>query len=179
MNDRRFQGEVERLRSPDRLARLEVSRVVSLCLAPGEVQSVLDVGTGSGVFAEAFAHAGLRVGGVDIAEEMLVAARAFVPSAEFAHGAMEKLPYADRSFDLVFLGLVLHEADDLTEALREARRVATQRVVILEWPHETGEMGPPLDHRLTPLQIEKTALAVGFSYVEAHRLESLVVYRLG
>ncbi|HTZ51502.1 MAG TPA: hypothetical protein VMF68_07580, partial [Spirochaetia bacterium] len=51
----RFHGGVERLRAPERLALMEVPRVVALSLDGGGFASVLDVGTGAGVFAEAFA----------------------------------------------------------------------------------------------------------------------------
>ena len=38
---------------------------------------------------------------------------------------MEKLPFEDKAFDLAFMGHVLHEADDLLTALKEAQRVAS------------------------------------------------------
>lgn len=158
---------------------MEVARVVGLSVDRLEAPSILDVGTGTGLFAEAFLARGLRVSGVDLSPEMLEEARRLVPGVEFHQGTMEQLPFADASFDLVFLGLVLHEADDLTVALREARRVARQRVVIAEWPYETADFGPPLAHRLTPLQIEKTATELGYAYTESRRLTHLTVYRLG
>lgn len=40
----------------------------------------------------------------------------------------EQISFPDCSFDLVFLGHVLHEADDPLTALQEARRVTRQRV---------------------------------------------------
>ena len=91
---------------------------------------------------------------------------------------MERLPFPLASFDLVFFGLVLHEADDLTQALREAHRTVLNRVAVLEWPYEAGEFGPPLGHRLTPLQVEKTALEVGFRTVDVIPLEHLHLYLL-
>ena len=54
MHERRFKGEVERLRAPERIQRIEVDRVVNLCLEGVRADSVLDVGTGSAIFAEAF-----------------------------------------------------------------------------------------------------------------------------
>ncbi len=178
MNERLYQGTVAKLRSPERLARLEIPRVVELSLEGIPATTVLDIGTGSGVFAEAFAHKGLTVSGIDVSDEMLEAARQFVPGGNFQKSSMESLPYPDGSFDLAFLGLVLHEASDLTAALKEAFRTTVKRVLILEWPYQSGEFGPPLDHRLTPLQVEKTALEVGFSYMEHISLEHLALYRL-
>lgn len=76
MNEKRFHGSPEFLRNPQRLALLEVDRVVRLSLEGLPVRRVLDVGTGSGVFVEAFARQGLSVVGLDVAEGMLKAARA-------------------------------------------------------------------------------------------------------
>lgn len=178
MNERRFPGSIERLRSPERVSRLEIDSVVAWSLEEIEARTLLDVGTGSGLFAEAFAKRGLRVAGIDVSEEMLEAARHFVPTGDFHQAPLEKLPFPEGSFDVVFLGMVLHEADDLTEALREARRTAVRRVVILEWPYETGTLGPPLNHRLTQLQIEKTVTALGFSSLELLKLKHLHLYRI-
>ena len=100
----------------------------------GNFRNVLDVGTGTGLFAESFSERGLEVSGLDANPEMLVAAHQFVPKGIFREGTAEALPYPDSSFDLVFLGLVLHESDEPLKTLKEARRVARKRVCILEWP---------------------------------------------
>jgi ubiquinone/menaquinone biosynthesis C-methylase UbiE len=150
MHERRFEGDISRLRFPERTERLEVERVVDLCLENGEPRSMLDVGTGTGLFAQAFSKRGLEVSGVDVNPEMLVEAQKFVPKGSFREGTAEALPYQDSSFDLVFLGLVLHETDDLPKALLEAQRVATKRVCILEWPYREQPFGPPIADRLKP-----------------------------
>ena len=125
MHERRFGGQIDRLRAPERVALLEVARVVSLCLEGIAVQRVLDVGTGSGIFAEEFAARGLAVSGVDVNPAMPPVAHGFVPSGEFEVAPAEALPFEDGVFDLAFLGHVLHETDDALKALSEARRVAT------------------------------------------------------
>ncbi|MGQ9852901.1 MAG: hypothetical protein ACUVTG_05805, partial [Candidatus Oleimicrobiaceae bacterium] len=66
MHERRYSGEVKRLRDPERLARLEVARVVELSLQGISAHRLLDVGVGTSVFAEAFARRGLRVVGIDV-----------------------------------------------------------------------------------------------------------------
>ncbi len=178
-NQRRYGGEIERLRSPERLALLEVDRVVGLALAGlTEPGSMLDIGTGSAIFAEAFAAKGLRVAGIDLREDMLAAARDFVPSGDFRLAHMEKLPFDDGQFDFSFLGFVLHEADDLLTALKEAKRVAKQRVVVLEWPHEEQEYGPPMEHRLTDERIRTAADQAGFTAIDGQRLAHMAFYRL-
>ena len=89
---------------------------------------------------------------------------------------MESLPWPDRSFDLVFLGHVLHEADDVVAALREARRTAKSRVAALEWPYRTEEHGPPLAHRLTTGRVEDAARAAGITCIDHRPLAHMVLY---
>ena len=101
------------------MALLEVPRVVSLCREGITADSVLDVGTGTGLFAEAFAKDGCRVTGVDPNAELLAIARKHTAGV-FVVGTAEDLPFEDGSFDLVMMGLVLHETDDRAAALREA-----------------------------------------------------------
>jgi 2-polyprenyl-3-methyl-5-hydroxy-6-metoxy-1,4-benzoquinol methylase len=57
--ERRFHKKAELLRSSERIALLEADRVVRSYLEGLPVQSVLDVGTGTGLFAEAFAKGGI------------------------------------------------------------------------------------------------------------------------
>lgn len=176
MHEKRFQGGAERLRAPARLALLETSRVVAMCVDGGAVASVLDVGTGTGIFAEAFIAAGLKTTGIDPALELLALARSHAPQAAFVEAVAEKLPFADGSFDLVFLGLVLHETDDPEAALREARRASAKRVAVLEWPYRTEEQGPPLAHRLSPERIIALSASSGLGSPRRIELSHLVLY---
>ena len=178
MHERRFNREIERLRDPERTARLEVERVVDLALENlTGVQSALDIGTGSGLFAEQFAAKGLKVSGVDVNPQMLPAAQQYVPSGTFWEGVAEKLPFPDRSFDLVFMGLLLHETDDMLAAMREAQRVAVMRLAILEWPDEEQPFGPPQAHRLSYEKVAALAKQAGFKGLQEIRLKNLVLYR--
>jgi ubiquinone/menaquinone biosynthesis C-methylase UbiE len=179
MHERRYNRAVERLRDPERVARMEVERVVSLVLEGLEgVGTALDIGTGSGLFAEQFAMRGLDVAGVDANPDMLRAAQGFVPGGSFREAPAEQLPYLAGSFDLAFMGLVLHETDDTLLALREACRVTTRRVAVLEWPPEEQPVGPPMAERLPAEKVQELALAAGFRAVEVIRLTVLVLYLL-
>jgi SAM-dependent methyltransferase len=178
MHEKRFDGAIERLRAPERVERLEVARVVDLCLEYGLIESVLDVGTGSGLFAEAFSRRGLTVSGVDVNPEMLVTAHGFVPNGDFRAGNAEDLPFPDKSSDLVFLGLVLHESDDVFKTLEEALRVAQQRVCILEWPYRDQSFGPPQAYRLNPENLAGWFHKAGFRKWSMTELINTVLYRL-
>ena len=178
MHEHRFHGDVSRLRSPERLAWLEVDRVVELSLQGGNIRRVLDVGTGSGIFAEAFSKLGLEVEGVDANPDMLAAARDLVAGVRFQEGTAESLPYPDASFDLVFMGLLFHETDDRHKAMQEAARLACQRVAVLEWPYEKQEIGPGLDERLTQKDIDDLARQAGLTVTNIFPLQSLVLYLL-
>jgi SAM-dependent methyltransferase len=178
MHEHRFQHGVERLRQPERLERLEVKRVADLSLAglqPGA--NILDIGTGSGIFAEAFAARGFRVSGVDANPDMLAAARGFVPGADFREAEAEHLPFKDGEFDLAFMGLMLHEADAPLDALKEARRVS-RRLAVLEWPYGESPIGPSTAERITPEKLEEMAREAGYNSIRLERLETLALYLL-
>jgi len=179
MHERRFNREIERLRDPERIARLEVERVVNLTTENLiEVKTVLDIGTGSGLFAEQFAKKGLLVTGLDANPEMLPIAQQYVPSGVFQEGIAEKLPFLDSTFDLVFMGLLLHETDEVLTALKEAHRVVLKRLAILEWPDKEQTFGPPREDRLSVARIKSLTKQAGFKKISQIGLENFVLYLL-
>jgi ubiquinone/menaquinone biosynthesis C-methylase UbiE len=177
-NERRFHGEADRLRSPERMNRLEIGRVAALTTEGLAAERLIDIGTGTGVFAQVFAANGLSVVGIDTNPDLLTLARGLVPGVEFEEAPAEAIPYGDRTFDIAFLGHLLHEADDPVLALKEARRISTMRVVVLEWPYLEEEQGPPLHHRLEPAKVVEMAEQAGFARVEHLRLTHIDLYRM-
>lgn len=98
---------------------------------------VLDIGTGTGMLAGAFAALGAEVTGVDISQGMLNKARqkyghriSFIQAPAHAPGN-----YLDQSFDVVTSGFVLHgmPADYRFKVLREMKRLSSGFVVILDF----------------------------------------------
>jgi ubiquinone/menaquinone biosynthesis C-methylase UbiE len=168
---------IERLRAPERLKRLEVGRVVDLALDGIHPHTVIDVGTGSGVFAEEFARRELTVTGIDANVKMLHSARRYVPGGFFLQAIAEDIPFADNAIDVVFLGVVLHETDDLLITMQEARRVAQVRVAVLEWPYQAEEVGPRLEERLRQEDMELLGRQAGFGPIEIFPLQKLMLYR--
>ena len=176
--DKVYHHPIEMLRDPKRLAFLETDKVVQYCLEGITPLTMLDVGTGSGIFAEAFFRRGLEVTGVDIQEPMLEVARTYVPEASFQLASSEKLPFEEKAFDLVFLGLLLHESEQPQKTLEESARVCILRTAVLEWPYEEGRYGPPIQHRLEPEEIKEMATSSGFSRFKVIPMRFLSLYLL-
>jgi len=178
MHERRFHGNIVRLWAPERVALLEVEWVVRFCLEGINARTALDVGVGSGVFAEAFAKAGLEVSGIDPLPEIVEAAETFVPSGKYRQGIAESLPYPGASFDIVFLGHVLHETDHPLIPLQEAKRVARKRIVILEWPYRVEEQGPPIGERFKSEMVKGFLRQAGFTAIGRPVLSHMDLYLL-
>jgi len=141
------------------------------------MHTVLDVGTGSGLFAEGFSQKGVAVTGIDANLEMVDVARKLVSSAQFEQATVDSIPFDDKSFDLVFLGLVLHEADDAEQALKECKRCARHSVSVLEWAYREEDFGPPLEHRLKSEDVVSMAKKLGFKSTSVITLKKLLLYQ--
>ena len=94
-------------------------------------QSLLEVGCGTGHNLEFFREIGLEVAGIDPSKHMLeIAARRLGAGASLSLGQANTLGFGDNSFDIVALITVLEFLPDPTEALKEAARVAREKVYI-------------------------------------------------
>jgi len=93
-------------------------------LAPARV---LDLATGGGHTALAFAAFARRVVAYDVTEPMLRAARGLLrdrkTAGEFVAGDVEALPFRDGAFDVVTCRIAAHHFADVATAMREVRRV--------------------------------------------------------
>ena len=178
MQQQDINPDIRKLRVPDRIAQLEVPRVVALCVKHGRFSNLLDVGTGSGLFAEAFADRGLQVTGIDPDPLMVAAARSHLSDLICVVGTAEALPFGNDSFEALFMGMVLHETADPQLALIEARRVAKRTLAVLEWPPPAPTDPPPPARRFSRRQVGSMARTAGFSSVSIHSLRQAVVYLL-
>ncbi len=57
-------------------------------------------------------------------------------TATVVHGYAESLPFNDCEFDVAMGVLTIHHWGDLPQGLREMRRVAKQKIVLLTWIDE-------------------------------------------
>ncbi|MGB6432400.1 MAG: glycosyltransferase [Candidatus Acidiferrales bacterium] len=115
--------------------------------ANAAAETVLVICCGSGMEAEMVARTGRRVVALDISPAAVARARErtarFGFPLDLVVGDAENLPFADSSFDFVFVHDGLHHLSDPYRGVREMFRVARRAVVIAE----------PADAALTHLSI--------------------------
>lgn len=110
--------------------------------AIGKGESVLDVGTGTGVAAVTAALKGARVSGLDLTPELVEQAKANASLAgvavDWRVGDAESLPFADGSFDVVVSQFGHMFAPRAEVAVREMLRVLRRggRIAFATWPPE-------------------------------------------
>jgi ubiquinone/menaquinone biosynthesis C-methylase UbiE len=98
---------------------------------------ILDVATGTGQQAFAFARYGCDVTGIDLSEAMLAIARRKnkYPNVKLQSADATALPFEDKSFDASVVSLALHDMPLAIrgKALREMARVTKSKIVIVEF----------------------------------------------
>ncbi len=104
----------------------DLERLVAIA-APRAHWTVLDVATGGGHTALAFAPRVTHVVATDLVPDMLVAARRFLraqtAALSFGVADAEYLPFGDGTFDLVTCRIAPHHFRDAARFVREAARV--------------------------------------------------------
>ncbi len=93
--------------------------------ALGDAQTVLNVGAGTG----SYEPTDRTVTALEPSTEMIQ--QRPEGAAEVVQGVAEKLPFADDTFDAAMAVLTVHHWTDFEAGLREMRRVARQRLVVL------------------------------------------------
>ncbi|MFT6451672.1 MAG: SAM-dependent methyltransferase [Halocynthiibacter sp.] len=114
--------------------------------------SYFDVGCGSGMAAQMARALGAEVSGLDAAADLLHIARTRTPSAKLHRGDLEKLPFADNTFDVVTGFNSFQYAGNLEGALWEARRVTKDDgwVAVVVWGRPDGMEAAEIVSALKP-----------------------------
>jgi SAM-dependent methyltransferase len=107
-------------------ARQRVNFIRGLLDAP--IQTCLEVGCGDG-FGMFYMQPMGQVFGCDISRPML---RRNPLHQSVAEADIYRLPYADKSFDLVYCWEVLHHVKDMQSAIREMMRISRRFILLYE-----------------------------------------------
>lgn len=134
-----------------------VRQQVAKLLPLDSTMNVLDVATGTGAQAFAFAKRGHHVAGIDLTEGMLNVARRHNKDSlvSFQVGDATNLPFQDSQFDVCSISFALH---DMPLAIRESVLMEMVRVakpdgliLIVDYALPKNELGRFLIHRLISL----------------------------
>ncbi len=114
----------------ERISRL----VAAACLAGNE--RVLDIATGPGYIAEAFARAAREVVGLDLTAAMLAIAeertrQRGITNISFRTGDAQNLPFESGEFDVVVCRLALHHVQSPAKVVGEMARVCRSGGTVL------------------------------------------------
>lgn len=120
-----------------------------------EIETLLDVGTGTGRMLKLFSPHTKQGIGIDLSHEMLGIARSHlennaITNMQIRHGDMYDLALMDGSMDLVLFHQVLHFADDPLAAIRETARILRPDgiVIVIDFlPHKNEKLREEHAHR--------------------------------
>jgi SAM-dependent methyltransferase len=157
-----------------------------------DCRSILDIGTGTGRFAQFFKDSGFYVVGVDISLQMMAEARE-KGVRDLVRADAQHLPFRDGSFDGSIMIHVLHLVENWVQAVHEVGRV-TKRLLISEAGETEGfsprqsylglraEMGHPLnrfnasEHGLRKLIHPKFIVSAGDYWAEVSADEEITSF---
>ncbi len=118
----------DRIGSGYTLTRQPDPRIAAMITeALGDVRSVVNVGAGAGSYEP------VQMGVVAVDPSIEMIRQRPIGSAPAVLGRAESLPFRSRSFDAALALLTIHHWTSIEVGLREMRRVATRRVVILTY----------------------------------------------
>jgi SAM-dependent methyltransferase len=113
-----------------RKSDLRIAIALLEILKPLSASTVIDIGAGTGSYAEVLAESGYRVLAVEPSATMREQATAH-PALQWFSGSAEHLPLPDQSADAAIIMLAFHHFQDYRQALREAHRVTGAGRIIL------------------------------------------------
>ena len=176
----RFNPEnVQKLHEPKRQKLLPAAEIIR-DFGIGRGDKVADLGAGSGYFTIPIAkETGEDVYAVDIEPKMLdvLKERATADKVEnirYVVSDLEKIPLDNNTVDKMVAAFVLHEVENLSNALDEMKRILKPggNVLVLEWEAVDSEIGPPISERIPSDGLVETLGRHGFDAKLSHPSEA-------
>ncbi|MBD3183755.1 methyltransferase domain-containing protein [Candidatus Poribacteria bacterium] len=164
---------IERLSDPKRLEILDLKKIVVYFGLKGEI-TLVDIGTGSGLFAEAFLKLlpEARCYTLDIKQEAIDWIKENTQSYKSGRlipqlMAESKTQLWDNTADFVFMITLHHELEEPVKLLMECSRILKPKgkLLIADWLKEGGE-GPPKHHRVDYSTAISHLKDAGFTCIE-------------
>ena len=123
-------GRYDRFMRKDRAAYEEMYALIRPVV---KAKTVLELATGTGLIAKNIVNAAAHIEATDASAEMILEAKRDNRSAKlhFSVRDMFRLPYADKSFDVVIVSNALHIIPQPEKALAEIRRVLKDDGVLI------------------------------------------------
>ena len=123
-------GRYDRFMRKDRAA---YEKIYALLRPVVKAKTVLELATGTGLIAKNIVNAAAHIEATDASAEMILEAKRDNQSAKmhFSVQDMFRLPYADKSFDVVIVSNALHIVPQPEKALQEIKRVLKDEGVLL------------------------------------------------
>jgi ubiquinone/menaquinone biosynthesis C-methylase UbiE len=132
----------------------------------------MDIGCGDGFFALPAARLVGEEGkvyGLDVDSEAIrrlkeKASREGLRNVQLKVGAAEETVFCEACADVVFFSIVLHDFDDPSRVLLNAKRMLKQTgtLVDLDWKKKHMELGPPIQTRFSEEKAVDLIEAAGF-----------------
>ena len=123
-------GRYDRFMRKDRAAYDEMHELIRPVV---KAKTVLELATGTGMIAKNIVNAAAHIEATDASPEMIAEAKRDNRSAKlhFSVQDMFRLPYADKSFDVVIVSNALHIVPQPEKALQEIKRVLKEDGVLI------------------------------------------------
>ena len=123
-------GRYDRFMRKDRAAYEEMYELIRPIVRH---KTVLELATGTGLIAKHIVNAAAHIEATDASAEMITEAKRDTRSAKlhFSVQDMFRLPYADKSFDVVIVSNALHIVPQPEKALQEIKRVLKDDGVLI------------------------------------------------
>ena len=123
-------GRYDRFMRKDRAAYDEMYELIRPVV---KAKTVLELATGTGLIAKYIVNAAAHIEATDASAEMIAEAKRDTSSAKlhFSVQDMFRLPYADKSFNVVIVSNALHIVPQPEKALQEIKRVLKDDGVLI------------------------------------------------